>query len=198
MDTRDAIRMARSKGLDLIEVAPQARPPVCRIMDYGKFKYQQRKREKEARKHQKELKEIRLTPPMNEHDLLYRARNAEGFLQDGHRVRVFMHIRGRWMAHTDLCEAKLKAFVEHLNHIATVESPLGRQGNVLSVVLARRKDIRKPAQPEAPKPAAPAPPPAPSTSPPSTPTMPPPTAPQPTPSSEQEPPKVIEVTSAEQ
>lgn len=190
MDTRDAVRMARSKGLDLIEVAPQARPPVCRIMDYGKFKYQQRKREKEARKHQKELKEIRLTPPMDEHDFLYRARNAEEFLRDGHRVRVFMQIRGRWMAHTDLCETKLKAFVEHLKHIATVESPLSQQGNVLSVVLAPRKDIKKPAQPEAPKPAA-------ATPPPSAPPMPPPTAPQP-PSSEQEPPKVIEVTSGEQ
>jgi translation initiation factor IF-3 len=93
MDTRDAIRLARSKGLDLIEVAPQARPPVCRIMDYGKFKYQQRKREKEARKHHKELKEIRLTPQIGEHDLMHRIRNAEEFLREGHRVRVFMQVR---------------------------------------------------------------------------------------------------------
>ena len=150
MDTRDAIRLARSKGLDLIEVAPHARPPVCRIMDYGKFKYQQRKKEKEARKHQKELKEIRLTPQMSEHDLLYRLKNAEEFLREGHRVRIFMQIWGRWVAHTDLGEAKLREFVNHLSHVATIETPLSHQGKVIAIVLAPRKDIKqKPATPTA-------------------------------------------------
>lgn len=143
MDTRDAIRLARSKGLDLIEVAPYARPPVCRIMDYGKFKYQQRKKEKEARKHQKELKEVRLTPQMSEHDLLYRVKNAEEFLREGHRVRVFMQIWGRWAAHTDLVEAKLKDFVDQLSHVATVELPLSHQGKMISITLAPRKDIKQ-------------------------------------------------------
>jgi translation initiation factor IF-3 len=148
MDTRDAIRLARSKGLDLIEVAPHARPPVCRIMDYGKFKYQQRKKEKEARKHQKELKEIRLTPQMSEHDLLYRLKNAEEFLREGHRVRVFMQIVGRWAVHADLGEAKLQEFVNHLSHVATIETPLSHQGKVIAIVLAPRKDIKqKPAAP---------------------------------------------------
>ncbi len=142
MDTRDAIRLARSKGLDLIEVAPHARPPVCRIMDYGKFKYQQRKKEKEARKHQKELKEIRLTPQMSEHDLVYRVKNAEEFLRDGHKVRVFMQVRGRWIAHMDLGEAKLRDFVNQLSHVATVETPLTNQGNMLMIVLAPRKDAK--------------------------------------------------------
>ncbi len=148
MDTRDAIRLARSKGLDLIEVAPHARPPVCRIMDYGKFKYQQRKKEKEARKHQKELKEIRLTPQMSEHDLLYRLKNAEEFLREGHRVRVFMQIVGRWAAHMDLGEAKLREFAERLSHVAVVESPLSHQGKMISLTLAPRKDAKqKPSAP---------------------------------------------------
>lgn len=143
MDTRDAIRLARSKGLDLIEVAPHLRPPVCRIMDYGKFKYQQRKKEKEARKHQKELKEIRLTPQMSEHDLLYRLKNAEEFLREGRRVRIFMQISGRWVAHTDLGEAKLQEFVNRLSHISTVESPLTKQGKIISITLAPLKDAKQ-------------------------------------------------------
>ncbi len=143
MDTRDAIRLARSKGLDLIEVAPHARPPVCRIMDYGKFKYQQRKKEKEARKHHKELKEIRLTPQMSEHDLLYRVKSAEEFLREGHRVRVFMQIWGRWAAHTELGEAKLQEFVNHLSHVATIETPLSYQGKLIAIVLAPRKDAKQ-------------------------------------------------------
>lgn len=158
METRDAIRLARSKGLDLIEVAPRAHPPVCRIMDYGKFKYQQQKREKEARKHHKELKEIRLTPQMSEHDLLYRVRNAEEFLRDGHRVRVFMQIMGRWAAHTDLGEVKLQQFVNHLSHVSAIETPLTRQGRIISIVLAPRKDAKQkqmpPAKTEKPTPTA--------------------------------------------
>jgi translation initiation factor IF-3 len=117
-------------------------------MDYGKFKYQQRKKEKEARKHQKELKEIRLTPQMSEHDLLYRLKNAEEFLREGHRVRVFMQIVGRWAAHMDLGEAKLREFAERLSHVGVVESPLSHQGKMISITLAPRKDAKqKPAAP---------------------------------------------------
>ncbi|MCS7265338.1 MAG: translation initiation factor IF-3 [Armatimonadetes bacterium] len=146
MDTRDAIRLARSKGLDLIEVAPNVRPPVCRIMDYGKLKYQQQKRAKEARKHQKEMKEIRLSPQISEHDLLYRVKNAEEFLQEGHRVRLFMQATGRWLSHMDLGEAKLRDFINRLSHIATVEMPPTYQGKILVAVLAPRKDTKlKPA-----------------------------------------------------
>ncbi len=198
MDTRDAIRLARSKGLDLIEVAPHARPPVCRIMDYGKFKYQQRKKEKEARKHQKDLKEIRLTPQMSEHDLLYRVKSAEEFLREGHRVRVFMQIWGRWAAHADLGEAKLQEFVNQLSHVATVETPLTHQGKLIAIVLAPRKDMKQKAVVSTIKPTAP-------TSP--QPVHPPqstqqtqfqPKTPQPTSEPTQpEPPKVIEVSSGE-
>lgn len=198
MDTRDAIRLARSKGLDLIEVAPHARPPVCRIMDYGKFKYQQRKKEKEARKHQKELKEIRLTPQMSEHDLLYRVKSAEEFLREGHRVRVFMQIWGRWAAHADLGEAKLQEFVNQLSHVATVETPLTHQGKLMAIVLAPRKDMKQKAVVSTIKPTAP-------TSPqPVQPTQSTqqtqfqPETPQPTSEPTQpEPPKVIEVSSGE-
>lgn len=198
MDTRDAIRLARSKGLDLIEVAPHARPPVCRIMDYGKFKYQQRKKEKEARKHQKELKEIRLTPQMSEHDLLYRVKSAEEFLREGHRVRVFMQIWGRWAAHADLGEAKLQEFVNQLSHVAAVETPLTHQGKLIAIVLAPRKDMKQKAVVSTIKPTAP-------TSPqPVQPTQSTqqtqfqPETPQPTSEPTQpEPPKVIEVSSGE-
>jgi len=195
MDTRDAIRLARSKGLDLIEVAPQARPPVCRIMDYGKFKYQQRKREKEARKHQKELKEIRLTPQIGEHDLMHRIRNAEEFLREGHRVRVFMQVRGRWVAHMDLGEAKLRQFVERLESVAIPETPIQSQGNLLTVTLSPRKEGKKG---EAPKP-APSPTQQPIASVPS-PTNQPASPPTTTTTSSPEPetPKVIEVVSGEQ
>jgi translation initiation factor IF-3 len=122
-------------------------------MDYGKFKYQQRKKEKEARKHQKELKEIRLTPQMSEHDLLYRVKSAEEFLREGHRVRVFMQIWGRWAAHTDLGEAKLQEFVNHLSHVATVETPLTHQGKLIALVLAPRKDMKQKAAASTTKPA---------------------------------------------
>ncbi|MFN4179026.1 MAG: translation initiation factor IF-3 [Armatimonadota bacterium] len=198
MDTRDAIRLARSKGLDLIEVAPHARPPVCRIMDYGKFKYQQRKKEKEARKHQKELKEIRLTPQMSEHDLLYRVKSAEEFLMEGHRVRVFMQIWGRWAAHTDLGEAKLQEFVNQLSHVATIETPLTHQGRLIAIVLAPRKDTKQKAAASTTKPVTP---PSPQPVQPTQSTQ--QTQPQPEtskPVSEQtqpEPPKVIEVSSGE-
>ncbi|MFA0756954.1 MAG: hypothetical protein YPKNTGVA_002484 [Candidatus Fervidibacter sp.] len=195
MDTRDAIRLARSKGLDLIEVAPQARPPVCRIMDYGKFKYQQRKREKEARKHHKELKEIRLTPQIGEHDLMHRIRNAEEFLREGHRVRVFMQVRGRWAAHMDLGEAKLRQFVERLAAVAVPETPIQSQGNLLTVTLSPRKEGKKG---ETPKP-APSPTQQPIASVPSPTNQPasPPTTPTTSPL-EPETPKVIEVVSGEQ
>lgn len=194
MDTRDAIRLARSKGLDLIEVAPHAHPPVCRIMDYGKFKYQQRKKEKEARKHHKELKEIRLTPQMSEHDLLYRVRNAEEFLREGHRVRIFMQITGRWAAHTELGEAKLQDFVNHLSHVATVEVPLSHQGRLITIVLAPKKDVKQKPAVTPSKPATPS-------------SQPSQTAQQPQPKLEasepvpgprqEETPKVIEVSSSE-
>ena len=194
MDTRDAIRLARSKGLDLIEVAPQARPPVCRIMDYGKFKYQQRKREKEARKHHKDLKEIRLTPQISEHDLMHRIKSAEEFLREGHRVRVFMQARGRWIAHMDLGEAKLRQFVERLEPIAVPETPIQSQGHLLSIILAPRKEGKKAEAPKSIPPTAPQ-----STAPASSPAAQPspPAAPSP-PSPEPETPKVIEVVSGEQ
>ncbi|MFA0754011.1 MAG: hypothetical protein IMHGJWDQ_001794 [Candidatus Fervidibacter sp.] len=196
METRDALRLARSKGLDLIEVAPHARPPVCRIMDYGKFKYQQQKREREARKHHKEMKEIRLSPQMSEHDLRYRIKNAEEFLMEGHRVRIFMQPRGRWVAHLDLGEAKLQEFVNHLSHVAVVEMPITHQGNMLVVVLAPRKDAKAKPTPVTAKPVTP-------------PIQPTPPSPLPTSLSqesteaipselqqpEKEPPKVIEVAS---
>lgn len=197
MDTRDAIRLARSKGLDLIEVAPHARPPVCRIMDYGKFKYQQRKKEKEARKHHKELKEIRLTPQMSEHDLLYRVKSAEEFLREGHRVRIFMQIWGRWAAHTELGEAKLQEFVNHLSHVATVETPLSYQGKLIAIVLAPKKDAKQKVAVTAPKPTStPSPQPA-QNSQTVQQTQSQPKVAEPTEGAQQETPKVIEVSSGE-
>ncbi|MCS7224719.1 MAG: translation initiation factor IF-3 [Armatimonadetes bacterium] len=146
-DTREALMLARSKGLDLIEVAPYARPPVCRIMDYGRFKYEQQRREKEARKHQKALKEIRLTPEMSEHDMAYRLKTAEEFLSEGHRVRVFMNVWGRWQAHPEITTGKLNEFAKRLEHLAVVEVPLTTQGRTMSLVLARKKESGKASAP---------------------------------------------------
>ncbi|MCS7253489.1 MAG: translation initiation factor IF-3 [Armatimonadetes bacterium] len=143
MPTRQALQIAREKGLDLIEVAPNASPPVCRIVDYGKFLYQLRKREKEARKHQKGLKEIRIRPQTDKHDLEFKARNATEALQEGHKVRLCMILRGREMAHMDMAYSKLNEIMGMLSHIAQVEGEPKLQGSQIVVMLAPKREALK-------------------------------------------------------
>ena len=138
MDTQEALRMAEESDLDLVEVAPDSRPPVCRVMDYGKYKYEQSKKVKESRKkqHVMQLKEIRFkTTKISEHDLEYRAEQARDFLKQGNKVKVSVRFWGREMAHVELGQQKLEHMTELLEDCATVEQKPKLEGRNMSVVL---------------------------------------------------------------
>ena len=116
MSIRDALDAAMERELDLVEVAPNARPPVCRIMDYGKYRYEQTKQKREAKKKQKvvTVKEVRMTPKIEEHDFQVKTRNAERFLKDGHKVKVSVRFRGREVVHSDLARGMLLDMAEQI------------------------------------------------------------------------------------
>jgi translation initiation factor IF-3 len=131
--------MAHAKDLNLVEVAPNAVPPVCRILDYGKFKYEEEKKERAAKKHQhtSELKELRLRPRTDEHDLQVRARAARRFLEEGHKVRLVVRFRGRESTHPEVARAQINAIAESLNDIAVVERAPEMEGRGMYAILAR-------------------------------------------------------------
>lgn len=135
---RDALRMAEERNLDLVEVAPNAKPPVCRIMDYGKYKYEQSKREKEVRKKQKviNIKEIKLRPGIEEHDFQVKARSVVRFLQDGDKVKVTIMFRGRQIVHTDLGQDLLYKLAEQVKDHAVVERQPKLEGKNMIMILA--------------------------------------------------------------
>jgi len=137
VDTDVARQMAYEKGLDLVEVSPDARPPVCKIMDYGKFRYALKKKEHESKKkqHKVQLKEIRLRPKIGEHDIGYKSKQAREFLLDGDKVQVTMLFRGREMAHMDVAKEVLDAFVKKLSDISKVERSAKMEGRRLSLLL---------------------------------------------------------------
>ncbi len=134
----EAMRIAGESGLDLVEVAPMASPPVCRIMDYGKYKYQQGKRERDARKKQKttDLKEIRMHVSIEEHDFLTKAKHAEKFLARGDKVKISIIFRGREMGHKENGRKVLQRFVEHLGAQAKAEQPPRQEGRFMSCIVA--------------------------------------------------------------
>jgi len=138
MPTTEALNVAEDAGLDLVEVAPQAKPPVCRIMDYGKYKYQMSKRAREAKKKQTviNIKEIKLRPKTDEHDFLFKERNAEKFLVSGDRVRFFVFFRGREIVHKDIGERMLKRLAEDLKEVSNVEAPPRMEGRKMTMLLA--------------------------------------------------------------
>ncbi|MDI3281252.1 MAG: translation initiation factor IF-3 [Bacillota bacterium] len=138
MPTREALRLAEEKELDLVEVAPTAKPPVCRIMDYGRYKYEQSRREREARKKQKivSLKEIRMTPKIEEHDFSVKVRSAEKFLQAGDKVKVAVRFRGREVVHSDLAKAKLDELAALVKEVGTVEREPRIEGRTMIMILA--------------------------------------------------------------
>jgi len=133
--------MAQEAGVDLVEVAANADPPVCRIMDYGQYKYRQSKRQHEAKKHQKviHVKEIKLRPRTEEHDFQFKLKHALEFMEEGNKVKVSVFFRGREMTHRELGQKLLDKFVELTSEIAAVESPSKMEGRHLSMVLAPRK-----------------------------------------------------------
>jgi translation initiation factor IF-3 len=139
MTPMQALSIARERDLDLVEVSPMAMPPVCRLMDYGRFKYEQAKRENEARKNQKttDLKEIRLSPRTDDHDLQVKIRKAAEFLADGDKVKVSVRFRGREMAHPELGRQLLDKIVEALKSAAVVERPPIMEARIISMILAR-------------------------------------------------------------
>jgi len=139
VETHEALAQARSGGLDLVEVAPQARPPVCRIMDYGKWKYAQKKKDRKAKahRHETELKEIRIrTPKIGRHDLAIKVDRARDFLDRGDRVQFTLRFRGREMMHQDLGRRLLDSVKETLSDVAKIERNFRREGRAISIVLA--------------------------------------------------------------
>jgi translation initiation factor IF-3 len=135
----EALEMARGKELNLVEVAPNAQPPVCKILDYGKFKYEEEKKERAARKnqHTSELKELRLRPRTDEHDLQVRARAARRFLEEGHKVRLVVRFRGRESTHPEVARAQINHIAERLSDIAVVERAPEMEGRGMYAILAR-------------------------------------------------------------
>ncbi|MGQ9531660.1 MAG: translation initiation factor IF-3 [Desulfotomaculales bacterium] len=150
MSAREALRLAEELQLDLVEVAPQARPPVCRLMDFGRYKYEQSKREREARKRQRtvELKEIKFRPRIEEHDFRVKLRNATRFLNDGDKVKVTIIFRGREIVHTQLGEQLMNRLASELAELATVERAPRLEGKQMVMILAPRKSERSAAHAE--------------------------------------------------
>ncbi len=142
MPTRDALSLAQSRGLDLVEVAPTAQPPVCRLLDYGKFRYDQGKREREQRKTQKTItiKELRLYPKMSEHDQETRVKAARRFLEEGHKVKFVVQFKGRENAHTELGREMLTAISELLRDVGTLEQTPRLEGRNMSMMVVQRTD----------------------------------------------------------
>jgi len=141
MSAEDALRIADEKGLDLVKISPQATPPVCKLMDYGKYKFEQGKREKEARKNQHvvEIKEIRMSPGIDIGDFNVKLKNAQKFLSDGDRVKVSVRFRGREMAHTELGRRLLDKFAEQCGPIANVDKGAKLEGRNMSMFLSPKK-----------------------------------------------------------
>lgn len=134
-----ALRMASEAGMDLVEVAPDVRPPVCRLMDFGKFKYRQAKRSHKSKSHEVKLKEIRIRPKTEAHDRDTKIRRAREFLEAGDKVMVNMLFRGREMAHLDFATQNMQAFVEQLADVGAVERGPMREGRRMMLLLAPRK-----------------------------------------------------------
>jgi translation initiation factor IF-3 len=135
MTPEDAMRRAEEVGLDLVEVAAGSRPPVCRIMDYGRYKYEQKKKSGKSKGHTTALKEVKLRPRTDMHDLDFKLRNARRFLMEGDKVKVTVMFRGREIVHTNLGRQQLDQVVELLGSIAKVESAPRMEGRFMSMIL---------------------------------------------------------------
>jgi len=137
---RDALEAAKARDLDLVEVAPNANPPVCRLMDYGKFLYEQAKKEKKSRKAQKtEVKEIRLRPKTGQHDVAFKVRDARRFLNDGLKVKVRVRFRGREITYPEIGREMLKRIAQELEDVSTIEQSPRMEGRSLLMILSPNK-----------------------------------------------------------
>jgi len=145
MPVREALRLAEEKQLDLVEIAPQAKPPVCRIMDIGKHKYEQSKRDKEVKKKQKiiSVKEVKLRPNIEDHDFDVKAKNAIRFLKDGDKVKATIIFRGREVVHPNLGQVLLKRLAELVKDISIVERQPKLEGKNMIMILSPKQDNKE-------------------------------------------------------
>jgi len=141
MSSKEAMKLAEEAGVDLIKIAPTATPPVCKIMDFGKYRYEQARREKEAKKKQKtiEVKEVRLSPNIDTNDLNTKVNMARKFLTKGDKVKVTLRFRGRELAHVNTSKAILDEFAELLSDVAVVEKPAKFEGRSMIMFLAEKR-----------------------------------------------------------
>ena len=141
MSSKDAMKLAREAELDLVKIAPKAQPPVCKIIDYGKYKYELARKEKEAKKKQKtvEVKEVRLSPNIDTNDLNTKMNNAKKFITKGNKVKVTLRFRGREMAHMQQSKHILDDFAEMLADVAIIEKPAKQEGRSMSMVLTEKR-----------------------------------------------------------
>jgi len=138
MPTRQALALAEERQVDLVKVAPQAVPPVCKLMDYGKYRFEAAKREKEAKKNQKviNIKEVRLSATIEEHDLSVKAKSAAKFLADGDKVKVSIRFRGRQLTHPEIGQEVMTAFLELISDVAVIDRPAKIEGRTMLMFLS--------------------------------------------------------------
>jgi translation initiation factor IF-3 len=142
MQTRDALELARSRELDLVEVSPNAKPPVCRILDYGRYKYELQKKAKASKKKQQQvqMKEMRYRPKIDEHDYQFKTKHVIEFLRAGHKVKLYVVFRGREMAYKEFGREILERLTEDLKEIATVENEPKMEGRTMSMVVFPKRE----------------------------------------------------------
>lgn len=144
MDTIDAKRLAREKGLDLVEVNPKAAPPVCKVMDYGKYKYEEKKRQREQKRKQVlvELKEVKMRPKTDDHDMSVKVNHARRFLEEGNKVKLTCRFRGREITHPETAQRQLDYIVEQVKDIGQIETRPRMEGRTMVAIIAPRQEIR--------------------------------------------------------
>ncbi|MEW6724948.1 MAG: translation initiation factor IF-3 [Bacillota bacterium] len=149
MPPREAIKLAAERNLDLVEIAPTAKPPVCRIMDYGRYKFEQSKKEREARKKQKiiKIKEVQMRPNIEQHDFDVWVRRAEGFLKEGDKIKAIVKFRGREIVHAERARNVLKRFADALSALSTVERDAKLEGRNMIMIVAPREAKEKDKRP---------------------------------------------------
>ena len=141
MSARDALKLAKEAELDLVKIAPTAKPPVCKIIDYGKYRYELARKEKEAKKKQKiiEVKEVRMTPNIDVNDLNTKMASARKFLEKGNKVKVSLRFRGREMAHMNASRHILEDFAKAVADVAVIDKPIKQEGRNLTIFLSEKK-----------------------------------------------------------
>jgi translation initiation factor IF-3 len=141
MKPGEALQLAEERGLDLVEVAPGAKPPVCRIIDYGKYRYEQRKRAQEAKKHQKtvQVKEVKFRPKIDEHDFAFKKNHCIRFLKEENKVKATVMFRGREVTHAEIGEQILRRLFEEVNDLASVEREPKLEGRTMTMILCPKK-----------------------------------------------------------